>query len=132
MSRLIAVVAVARALLFLFQQNHAVGLVVAPATLTQSTSVFSFMRKSLKHRLYKERHHIGSRLKAADRELQSDVLVVGSGISGSTAAFYLNKQGHNVVLADAKSEVGGNLISKKGMQLFLLMLISILQKCALL
>ena len=45
-----------------------------------------------------------------------DTVVVGSGISGATAAFYLHNKGINVLLTEAKDQVGGNLISRKGAQ----------------
>jgi hypothetical protein len=48
------------------------------------------------------------------KELYTEALVVGSGITGSTAAFYLKQQGIDCLLTDVKNEVGGNLITKKG------------------
>lgn len=43
-----------------------------------------------------------------------DVMVVGSGLTGGTAAYYLNRKGVNVLLADAREQAGGNLITRKG------------------
>lgn len=43
---------------------------------------------------------------------KTDVVVVGSGISGSTMAFYLDKAGTNCLLTESNAVVGGNVISK--------------------
>lgn len=42
-----------------------------------------------------------------------DVVVVGAGLCGSTAAFYLDKQGYRVLLAEKESEVGGCVNTKQ-------------------
>jgi NADPH-dependent 2,4-dienoyl-CoA reductase/sulfur reductase-like enzyme len=42
-----------------------------------------------------------------------DVVVVGAGLCGSTAAFYLDKQGYQVLLAEEASEVGGCVNTKR-------------------
>ena len=49
-----------------------------------------------------------------DSENVIDVMVVGSGLCGSTAAFYLKKNGSNVFLADSRDVVGGNVITNRG------------------
>lgn len=43
-----------------------------------------------------------------------DTLVVGGGISGCTAAFYLQQRGVNCLLAEARDELGGNIITRSG------------------
>lgn len=42
-----------------------------------------------------------------------DSLVVGGGLSGFTTAYYLQKKGVNVMLAEARDELGGNIVSKE-------------------
>jgi hypothetical protein len=44
-----------------------------------------------------------------------DVLIVGGGLCGSTAAFYLNQSGvKNILLVEAKESLGGCIHSRRG------------------
>ena len=55
---------------------------------------------------------LGDLLAGPEKVEETDALIVGSGISGSTTAFYLNKKGVKCLLTEAKPVVGGNVISK--------------------
>lgn len=63
---------------------------------------FAFRKQSLKLDVTNNR----------DRIL--DAVVVGSGITGSTAAYYMHKENCDIILAEAQDKVGGNVISKSG------------------
>ncbi len=43
-----------------------------------------------------------------------DTLIIGSGLTGSTAAFYLNREGVDVKVAESSEFVGGNVVTKSG------------------
>ena len=45
-------------------------------------------------------------------ESRSDVLILGAGISGLSAAYFLASQGHSVRIIDAYDHLGGNHISR--------------------
>jgi len=60
----------------------------------------------------------GARSKGGVEEY--DAIVVGSGVTGSTAAFYLNRDvTSSVAVFEAKDDVGGNVISKRNDEGFL-------------
>ncbi|MEX0727142.1 MAG: FAD-dependent oxidoreductase, partial [Planctomycetaceae bacterium] len=52
--------------------------------------------------------------KAADAELDSDVIVVGAGISGLTAALELGRGGARVTVVDMSSVYGGHAVMSQG------------------
>ena len=46
------------------------------------------------------------------KQQYAEVLVVGAGMSGTSAAFNLHKNGVDVILAEVNDYVGGNIVSK--------------------
>ena len=52
---------------------------------------------------------------ASDHDFTTiDTLVVGGGISGTTAAFYLHKNGSSVLVAEEQDDVGGCFTTRNG------------------
>jgi heterodisulfide reductase subunit A-like polyferredoxin len=51
---------------------------------------------------------------STDEDTCIDTLVVGGGLQGSTAAFYLQQKGVDCRLAEANARLGGNVVSRKG------------------
>ncbi len=60
----------------------------------------------------KEDRH-GSDRAAARRGKMVDVVVVGAGISGLSAAFFLKEKGYRVMIVEKESRVGGNIRSER-------------------
>lgn len=44
----------------------------------------------------------------------TDTLIIGSGITGSAAAFYLDRNGVGIKVAESESEVGGTMVTRTG------------------
>lgn len=65
-------------------------------------------------------HHPASTLKFIDNLIfspeveETDVVVVGGGLTGCTSAFYLDKADVKVTVLEANDYVGGNILSKTG------------------
>jgi NADPH-dependent 2,4-dienoyl-CoA reductase/sulfur reductase-like enzyme len=45
---------------------------------------------------------------------RKDCIIVGAGLSGLTASYYLHQKGVDCVLVEDSNRVGGNLVSKEG------------------
>ena len=51
---------------------------------------------------------------SSDNDKTLDALVVGGGLSGSTAAFYLQQKGLDCRLLEQSSRIGGNVKTRRG------------------
>ena len=51
--------------------------------------------------------------KKHNKPVIKDVIIIGSGIAGSTCAFFLNKKGYNITILEKTSYFGGRILTKK-------------------
>ena len=46
--------------------------------------------------------------------MRKKIIIVGAGLSGLTAAAYLSKQGHKVIILESTDKIGGRMFRYKG------------------
>ena len=56
---------------------------------------------------------LNGRPSSADSSSRVDVVVIGGGLSGLTAARELKRQGHRVRLLEAKDHIGGRMVNQR-------------------
>lgn len=76
----------------------------------------SAARKSYSTPLFKQAHAFirdGGAFPSVTKTVKCDYMVVGTGISGITAALTLQKEGHHVIVVESEARAGGTAVSAK-------------------